>query len=111
MLLAHMAEHTIERQKAARVRLATNLKLFRGKQGLSQEGLADGAGLHRTQVSQIERGLASPTLDTLVSLAAALGVDTVQLLAEQSESPTPLKSGRKKKTETAPAKKTAAKPV
>src|SRR5713101_1420071 len=109
MLLPHMAENTIERQKAARERLATNLKLFRGKQGLSQEGLADRAGLHRTQVSQIERGLASLMLDTLVSLALALGVDEAQLLTEQNESPAPLKSGPKKKAATVPAKKTGRK--
>ncbi len=68
---------------------------------MSQEILADRAGLHRTQVSQIERGLASVMLDTLVSLAEALGVDEVQLLTEQDELPTPMKVGRKKKSETA----------
>ena len=92
-----MADNTTSsRHEAVRERLSTNLKLFRGKQSMSQEILAQRAGLHRTQVSQIERGLASVTLDTLVSLASALGVSEAQLLTEQSEVPTPIKVGRKK---------------
>ncbi|WP_321574857.1 helix-turn-helix domain-containing protein [Paraburkholderia franconis] len=96
MLLPHMADNTISRHEAVRQRLSTNLKLFRGKQSMSQETLAQRAGLHRTQVGQIERGLASVTLDTLVSLALALGVSEVQLLTDQDELPTPIKTGRKK---------------
>jgi transcriptional regulator with XRE-family HTH domain len=101
MLLRHMADNINVRRVAARERLATNLKLFRGKLGMSQETLADRAGLHRTKPSEIERGLANVTLDTLVSLAEALGVDIGQLLAAHDESPTPLKSGRKADTEKA----------
>ncbi|WP_063771162.1 helix-turn-helix domain-containing protein [Caballeronia sordidicola] len=111
MLLPHMADNTTERQRALRELVATNLKLFRGKQGLSQEGLADRAGLHRTQVSQIERALTSVMLDTLASLALALGVNEAQLLTEQNESPVPLKSGPKKKAELISAKKTGRKAV
>ncbi|MFM0626380.1 helix-turn-helix domain-containing protein [Paraburkholderia xenovorans] len=91
-----MADNTTSRHEAVRARLSTNLKLFRGKQSMSQEILAQRAGLHRTQVSQIERGLASVTLDTLVSLASALGVSEAELLTEQGELPTPVKVGRKK---------------
>lgn len=40
--------------------------------GISQEELADRAGIHRTYVSQIERGLKSPTIAILVKLARAL---------------------------------------
>ncbi|CAB3795580.1 hypothetical protein LMG28614_04204 [Paraburkholderia ultramafica] len=63
---------------------------------MSQEVLADRAGLHRTHVSQIERGNANVALDTLVALAMALGVSEAQLLTEQDELPIPMKSGRKK---------------
>ncbi|WMY09080.1 helix-turn-helix domain-containing protein [Paraburkholderia phenoliruptrix] len=63
---------------------------------MSQEVLADRAGLHRTHVSQIERGNANVALDTIVALAMALGVSEAQLLTEQDEQPIPLKSGRKK---------------
>lgn len=40
--------------------------------GFSQEALADRAGVHRTYVSQLERGLKSPTLAVLIKLAEAL---------------------------------------
>lgn len=105
MLLRDMADNSIARQAAARERLAKNLKLFRGKLGMSQEALADRAGLHRTKPSEIERGLANVTLDTLVALADALGIDVGQLLTEQDELPTPIKVGRKNRVETLPAKK------
>ncbi len=39
---------------------------------ISQEELADRAGIHRTYVSQIERGLKSPTIVMLLKLAKAL---------------------------------------
>ncbi|WNC90205.1 helix-turn-helix transcriptional regulator [Paraburkholderia sp. FT54] len=105
MLLPHMAAHTSERQNAARKRLAKNLKLFRGNQSMSQEALADRAGMHRTQLSQIERGLANASIDSLVALAEALGVEEAVLLMEQAEEPTPLKVGRKKTQALTPAKK------
>lgn len=40
--------------------------------GLSQEELADRAGIHRTYVSRIERGLKSPTIVILLKLSEAL---------------------------------------
>lgn len=48
--------------------------------GLSQEALADKAGVHRTYVSQLERGLKSPTLAVLMKLAAALEVRPSKIL-------------------------------
>ena len=38
-------------------RIAVNVKRVRKERGLSQEELADRAGVHRTYVSQIERGV------------------------------------------------------
>lgn len=48
--------------------------------GLSQEALADRAGVHRTYVSQLERGLKSPTLTVLFKLGDALAVRPSKLL-------------------------------
>jgi len=45
---------------------------LRHSAGLSQEELADRAGIHRTYVSQIERGLKSPTIVMLLKLSKAL---------------------------------------
>ncbi|HXS32319.1 MAG TPA: helix-turn-helix transcriptional regulator [Solirubrobacterales bacterium] len=50
--------------------------------GLSQEGLADRAGMHRTYVSEIERGLRNPSYRNLVKLAAALELPLSELVAQ-----------------------------
>lgn len=47
------------------------LRELREQSGMSQEVLADKAGLHRTYISQLERGIKSPTLDVLSNLAHA----------------------------------------
>jgi transcriptional regulator with XRE-family HTH domain len=47
---------------------------------LSQEGLADLAGMHRTYVGDIERGLRNPSYRNLVRLAAALEVPLSELV-------------------------------
>ena len=64
-----------------RRRFAENLREERKKAGLSQEGLAERAGLHRTYISQLERGLKSPSLDVIVSLAKGLRVTPLKFLS------------------------------
>lgn len=49
--------------------------------GLSQEGLADLAGMHRTYVGEIERGLRNPSYRNLVKLAGALELPLAELVA------------------------------
>lgn len=49
---------------------------------ISQEELADRAGIHRTYVSQIERGLKSPTLPVLFEISKSLGISASSLIAE-----------------------------
>lgn len=56
----------------------------RKKAGLSQEQLGDRAGLHRTEVSLLERGLREPRLETLLKLARGLEVQPATLIAEIS---------------------------
>jgi DNA-binding XRE family transcriptional regulator len=62
-----------------RTRFVQNQRTLRGAQGLSQEALADIAGVHRTFVSQVERGLKSLSLDSIRKLANALSVDLLEL--------------------------------
>lgn len=57
-----------------------NLAYEREEAGLTQEELGLRADLHRTEVSQLERGLRVPRIDTLVKLAASLGVTPEALL-------------------------------
>lgn len=57
-----------------RQRLARNLRRLRTEKGWSQERFADEAGIHRTYVSDIERGARNPTITILDKLAKPLGV-------------------------------------
>ncbi len=52
------------------------------KRGLSQERLADIAGLHRTYVSLLERGQCMPSLFVIAKLAEALETTIVDLVCE-----------------------------
>ena len=61
-------------------RVPALLREARSEKGLSQEALADRAGLHRTYISQIERGLKSPSLKSLEQIANALGIPLSNLL-------------------------------
>ncbi len=62
-------------------RLGENLIVLRNQVGLSQEGTAQRAGLHKTQISLLERGLRSPRLDTIVKLGGAVEAKPCELLA------------------------------
>ncbi len=58
-------------------------KVIRGlrrEAGLSQEELAYRCNLHRTYISQLERGLKSPSLTTIEALAHSLGKSPHQLI-------------------------------
>lgn len=60
--------------------VARNLKRLRQESGLSQEELADLAGLNRNYIGMIERQENAATVDTLEVLAKALQIDAVKLL-------------------------------
>lgn len=63
-----------------RHRLAGNMKKLRKERGLSQEALADEAGLDRTYISGIERVVRNPTITVVERIAAALKCKIGQLL-------------------------------
>ncbi len=62
--------------------LGRNVRLVRKRLRLSQEALANEAGIDRTYVSGIERGLRNPSINLLERLSAVLGVSPADLLAE-----------------------------
>ena len=65
----------------ARERFAANLRARRASMGLSQEALADEAGLHRTYVGSVERSERNISIDSMERLAIALGLDIADLLS------------------------------
>jgi transcriptional regulator with XRE-family HTH domain len=58
------------------------LRREREARGLSQEALAHKAGLHRTYVGLIERGLRKPTLEVAHVLAVAMDLRLSELIRE-----------------------------
>ena len=56
------------------------MKKLRLEQDLTQEELADRAGMHFTYIGQIERGLRNPSLVNLYKIAKALKVKAGTLL-------------------------------
>ncbi len=56
-----------------------NIRLERVKRGISQEILADMAGIARFTMGIIERGEQSPSLQTVAKVANALQIDMYKL--------------------------------
>ena len=54
--------------------LGMRIRGIRRRRGLSQDGLAERAGISAQYVSNIERGKENPTLDLLIRLADALDI-------------------------------------
>jgi len=63
-----------------RISLGGVIASLRSESKISQEELAERAGVHRTYISQLERDLKSPTIDTLERISLALGRRTSSLI-------------------------------
>lgn len=59
--------------------IATRLTAARKQRGLTQQALAEHAGVHVTQIRRYEAGTSAPTLDVLRNIAIALHVSTDSL--------------------------------
>lgn len=64
--------------------LGENIKKERIEKELSQEQLAEETGLHRTYISQLERGLRNPTITTLLKITKVLNVSLDALIKKNN---------------------------
>lgn len=68
-------------QKRVRTEFGRRVKDMRQSKEMSQADLAKTAKIRRALISEIEHGLANPTMDTIASIAAALDVGPGELLS------------------------------
>lgn len=68
-----------EGQVGHRRAFGLRVRELRQAKGLSQEALADLAGIHRTYASDLERGGRNVGLDNIHAIAGALGVSPAEL--------------------------------
>ncbi len=67
--------------------VGVRLRQLRLARKLTQEQLAERAGLSDKFLGELERGRGNPTLTTLAALSEALGVRLVDLLAVETDRP------------------------
>ncbi|MBA7644585.1 hypothetical protein ES703_52329 [subsurface metagenome] len=72
--------------QAFRFEFGRVVRKHRREKGLSQEELADCCGLHRTYISDIERGLKAASLLSLLRIAGALDVPAYLLVRDAESS-------------------------
>ena len=74
-------ESFVKHQKRVKAAFGRKVRDLRLSLKLSQADLADDAGIRRALVSEVERGEANPTLDSIVRIALALDVEPSELLS------------------------------
>jgi ribosome-binding protein aMBF1 (putative translation factor) len=74
--------HSGELNKIIMLKVGGQLKAVRLRKGFSQEELAERTSTNRTYISDIERGISSPTFVFLFRLAAALDTKLWKIIKE-----------------------------
>ena len=65
-----------------RKQFGERVRKLREARSWSQEELADQAGLHRTYISSVERGVRNPTITVIYKISEALGVSLAVMMEE-----------------------------
>ncbi|WP_313515881.1 helix-turn-helix transcriptional regulator [Brevundimonas sp.] len=63
-------------------RLGDAIRARRNERSMSQEALADAAGINRTHMGEVERGKRNISLVALIGIAAALGCSVSSILSD-----------------------------
>ena len=69
------------------IAMGQNIRTERKRQSMTQEQLAERAGISENYLGKIERAETTPSLETAVSIAASLGVTVDQMLYGAEQSP------------------------
>jgi transcriptional regulator with XRE-family HTH domain len=77
--------------------LGKRLRILRNKRGLTLTQLGEQVSLSASYLSQIERGVAMPSLPKLTVIANALGVEVRHFFEEDASSPHPTRSNQGKR--------------
>jgi transcriptional regulator with XRE-family HTH domain len=78
-----MPERDDNQLRAQHLSFGHRVRDLRQARGLSQEKLAELAGIHRTYLSSLERGGRNVGLDNILAIAAALDVPASFLFTEE----------------------------
>lgn len=81
------------------IQIGEQIRYYRRKNGISQETLALIADLNPAYIGQIERGIKSPTINTLKKIADALGVSLATLFTPIADEKEHLSEIRRYETE------------
>jgi transcriptional regulator with XRE-family HTH domain len=69
------------------IRMGRRIRELRRERGLTQEQLGERAHLSYKFIGEIERGVANPTVATLISISEALNVDVAHLFEPRASEP------------------------
>ena len=67
------------------IKIGTKIRELRLARGYSQEGIADLSGMGRTYMGRVERGEQNISIQNLIQIAFALGVEVGELIPRLSE--------------------------
>lgn len=70
----------LSQRQPAKIRFGLKLRHARESLQLSQEALAEQAGLHRTYIGQVERGERNISIDNMEKLADAVNMQLWEML-------------------------------
>lgn len=80
MSRVYYSSMTKRRRGSVSTKLSNKIRFERMKKNLSQEKLAEMAGLSKNGLSKIETGSVSPTIDSVEFIAEALGMEFLELI-------------------------------